>query len=318
MFKAILLVALLLFLLGCSALPGANPTPVIVVVTATPAGTRAPVVTFFTPTPPASQSSRTPGAAGTVNPNATPDGAETATLNLKATDVKYVRAKQDINIRSGPGTNFDIVGGVFAGNTAEVTGYKSADDLWWRVVCPVEDVTDCWVSADLALTEPTTDPSAEPSPSPSATSTASVSATATGTTTLNLETFTQQLAAALVTKNYDALSGMMGDPFTIGYWRSEGTTPSRAQAVTQLKGWIDPANEIVVDLADKTDQGKLLEGTPPLQMWDPKVKVVKTIFVEGLGADQKGQGILVIAQRDDASLYWYALLYAAGGFDTLN
>ena len=38
MVKIILLTAFLLFLLGCSAIPGVNPTPVIVVVTACPKG----------------------------------------------------------------------------------------------------------------------------------------------------------------------------------------------------------------------------------------------------------------------------------------
>lgn len=295
------LATILVMLLGCSALPGANPTPIIIVVTATPEGTRSPVVSFFTATPPAgAQATRTPAA--TADPNATPAPVDTATLNLKATDVKYVLAKQDINIRNGPGTNFDIVGGVFAGNTAQVTGYQSADGLWWRVVCPVDNVTDCWVSADSALTEPASAPEAPP----------------TTTTEVNLETFTRQLATAFQTKNYDTLTQLMGDPFTIAYWRSEGTNLTRTQALTQLKVWLDPAQEIVVDLADKTDQGKLLDGTPPLQMWNPAVKAVKSVFVQGMGADQKGQGLIVVAQRDDSSLYWYAFLYAAGGFDTLN
>ena len=81
-----------------------------------------------------------------MDPNATPEPEDTATLNLKATDVKYVLAKQDINIRNGPGTDFEIVGSVFAGNTAEVTGYKSSDDLWGAWSAPWNDVTDRWVS----------------------------------------------------------------------------------------------------------------------------------------------------------------------------
>jgi uncharacterized protein YgiM (DUF1202 family) len=72
---------------------------------------------------------------------------------LKPTNVQLVLAKQDINIRNGPGTKFDIIGGVFAGQTARVTGYQSADGNWWRVECPVPNVLECWVSADPGLTE---------------------------------------------------------------------------------------------------------------------------------------------------------------------
>lgn len=295
-FIALLLGVLLAGLAACAT--PANPTPVIIVVTATPgAASTAPAPTLLTGvTPqasleasPAPDTAQTPGASGT------------AAANLKPTTVKYVLAKQDINIRKGPGTQFEIVGGVYAGQTAQVTGFKSEDEQWWRVVCPVETVKECWVSAEASLTEPADAPNAGP--------------TATTTTEVNVETFTRQLATALENKNYDALKGMMSDPFTIGYWRSEGTEPTREQALKFLQdNWLGPANEIVVDLADKTDQNKLLGGTSPLSMWDPKIKVVKTVYVKGINADGKGAGLLVIAQRPDGTLYWYALLYAATGF----
>ena len=50
----------------------------------------------------------------------------------------------------------------------------------------------------------------------------------------------------------------MGDPFTIGYWRSEGTTPARRRGAEpgSEAGFI-PATAVVVDLADKTDQGEI-------------------------------------------------------------
>ncbi len=298
MFKIIFLASLLFLTLTACAAPAA-PTTIIIVVTATPEAGRgqatAPTLPTVLALPSRTASITTPTTTIT----------NTATLNLKATDVKYVLAKQDINIRKGPGTNFEIVGGVYAGQTAQVTGYKSADEQWWRVVCPIDNVTDCWVSADSALTEPTDKPKVGP--------------TTTTTTEVNVEAFTRQLATALQTKNYDALRQVMGDPFTIGYWRSEGTEPTRDEALKFLKdSWLGPANEIVIDLADKTDQSKLLDGTPPLSMWNPKIKVVKSVYVKGLNADGKGEGLLIIAQRANGSLYWYALLYAGGGFDALN
>jgi hypothetical protein len=72
-----------------------------------------------------------------------------------------------------------------------------------------------------------------------------------------------------------------------------------------------------VDVAGKTDQIALLAGTNPLAMWDPNVKVVKTVYVTGLA--DRGEALLVIAQRLDGSLYWYAMLYAGnGGFAAMN
>lgn len=272
-----------------------SPTPVIIVVTATPQAN--PTVQL---TPPAgattgSQLTETPGAAQTPDSSTTPDP------NLVPTTVKLVKAKQDINIRKGPGTNFDIVGGVYAGQTAQVTGYKSADDAWWRVECPVTTVTVCWVSADPSLTEPTDTPNVGPTPTTS--------------TEVNVETFTHQVADALQNKNYDALKAMMDDPFTLASFRSEGSEPSRDDVLKHFQDeWVGPASEIVVDLAGKTDQSKLLDGTPPLSMWDPKVKVVKSVYVQGLNADGKGAGLFVIAQSADGTLYLYAFLYAAAGF----
>jgi hypothetical protein len=293
MFRFILLIlgAGLAGLVACAT--PAVPTPIIIVVTATPqAGAPTPLIPPTTPSPAASA---TPGTAET------PAAVDTTTVTLKPTTVKYVLAKQDINIRKGPGTEFEIVGGVYAGQTAQVTGYKSADEQWWRVVCPVDTVTDCWVSADTALTEPTDTPNTGP--------------TATTTTEVSVEGFTRQLATALQAKDYPALEAMMEDPFTIGHWRSEGTSPTRADALKLLReSWVGPASAIVVDLADKTDQSALLDGTPPLSMWDPKIKTVKSVYVKGLNADGKGEGLAVIARREDGSLYWYALLYAGGGF----
>jgi hypothetical protein len=64
-----------------------------------------------------------------------------------ATAVDYV------NLRSGPGTNYLIVGVASPGATAEVSG-KSQDGLWWQVKVPVEFYSAgvAWVSADWVTT----------------------------------------------------------------------------------------------------------------------------------------------------------------------
>lgn len=289
---------LLLFGSGCAALQPPAPTPIIIVVTATPDAAS----TFAAPPNPTlapiADATPPPAPATLIPITVAPETA--SSFSTKPTDVQYVRAKQDINIRKGPGTQYDIVGGVYAGQTAKVTGVTNADATWWRVICPDGSVGECWVSADPALTEPADAPNAGPTP--------------TASTEVNSETYVRALAAALQGKNFDALKSMMGDPFTIGYWLSEGTQPSRDQAVELLKKWIAPASDIVVDVADKTDQTKLLNGTNPLGMWDPNTKVVKSVYVKGLGETGKDEALLIIAQRADQSLYWYGMLFAGGGF----
>jgi hypothetical protein len=71
----------------------------------------------------------------------------------QSTDVQFVMAQQDVPIYGGPDTQYSIVGMIAAGQTAKVTGV-SADNTWWRVMCPNDTVGDCWVSADPAWTQP--------------------------------------------------------------------------------------------------------------------------------------------------------------------
>jgi inhibitor of cysteine peptidase len=73
------------------------------------------------------------------------------------TDVEYVMAQQDLPIHSGVGGSSTIVGEVFSGQVAKVTG-TSFDGKWWQIVCPDNSAGSCWVSADPALTQPTEPP----------------------------------------------------------------------------------------------------------------------------------------------------------------
>jgi len=80
-----------------------------------------------------------------------------ADISVHATDVEYILALKDVTIYSGPGSSFGVIGQVASGQIARVTGNDS-NDGWWRIVCPDDSVGSCWVSADPALTQPTTVP----------------------------------------------------------------------------------------------------------------------------------------------------------------
>jgi hypothetical protein len=70
-----------------------------------------------------------------------------------ATDIGYVRALVDVPMFSGQGKEHAVIGTIFAGQTAKVTGV-SADGVWWRVICPDDTIGSCWVSADSTMTQP--------------------------------------------------------------------------------------------------------------------------------------------------------------------
>lgn len=73
------------------------------------------------------------------------------------TAVQYVLAKDDLNVRTGPGTDYAVEGLIFSGQIAQVTG-KSADGGWWRIICTQDSSGFCWISADPELSEPTAGP----------------------------------------------------------------------------------------------------------------------------------------------------------------
>jgi hypothetical protein len=79
-----------------------------------------------------------------VNPAPPPAGVPAATA------VEYV------NIRTGPGTNYPVLGVAAPGASGEVSG-KSADGAWWQVKVPTTVIASglAWVSAGYVVTQNT-------------------------------------------------------------------------------------------------------------------------------------------------------------------
>lgn len=69
------------------------------------------------------------------------------------TDVQFVLALTDVNMRVGPGTEYAIMSKIAGGQTAKVTGV-SGDGKWWRVICPDDTVGNCWITAGARYTQP--------------------------------------------------------------------------------------------------------------------------------------------------------------------
>lgn len=110
-----------------------------------------------------------------------------------------VTAPQGVNVRSGPGTNFPVLGVAPFGAEGEIIG-RSADSAWWVVAIPSAPGGSGWVSADFVAASnaedvpiiaappppvviiPTPAPIPTPVPQPTATPSAQISFSANPTT----------------------------------------------------------------------------------------------------------------------------------------
>jgi uncharacterized protein YraI len=87
-----------------------------------------------------------------------PDTPEAVTPPPPAEGLPAAMAVEYVNVRTGPGTNYPVLGVAAPGAAAEVTG-KSADDGWWQVKVPTEVYTPglAWVSGGYVVTQNTAD-----------------------------------------------------------------------------------------------------------------------------------------------------------------
>ena len=105
-----------------------------------------------------------------------------------------VNSPQGLNIRSGPGVNFPVIGFARDGDEGEIVG-RSVDNRWWAAAVPTAPGGIGWVSADFVIATnadnvpvievappvivvPTTAPTPTPVPSPTATPLPEISFTA--------------------------------------------------------------------------------------------------------------------------------------------
>lgn len=70
-------------------------------------------------------------------PTRNADGVVTGTVNSSG-----------VNLRSGPGTMYGIVGQAQEQTSVELTG-RDITSLWWRICCPPGAPTESWISAEF-------------------------------------------------------------------------------------------------------------------------------------------------------------------------
>lgn len=136
---------MLLFLTACSldALTGPSATP-------SPSDTPPPTATPTDPPPPTAlpTDSPTPSATFTLTHTPRPTATDTAqpTATPTPTLMGLVRARQNINVRSGPGIGFAAIGALSPGDSVQVLG-RNDDFSWYQVRLEQGDIG--WVSATL-------------------------------------------------------------------------------------------------------------------------------------------------------------------------
>lgn len=79
------------------------------------------------------------------------------------TDVRRIVALTDVNVRSGPGVGYRVIGRLHSGEIADVTGL-SRDRQWWQISCTQGAGGLCWVRAHAELTQPVPGPDDTPFP----------------------------------------------------------------------------------------------------------------------------------------------------------
>ena len=114
------------------------PTPTNVPTQPPPTDTPPPPTPTETPLPPPTETSTPAPPTDTPTP---PPPTDTPTPAAPAVTVDV-----DLNVRSGPGTNYNRVGLLVSGTTVEVIG-RTEDESWWQIVYPNAPDGVAWISA---------------------------------------------------------------------------------------------------------------------------------------------------------------------------
>lgn len=129
----------------------------------------------------------------------------------------------------------------------------------------------------------------------------------------DLAAFEDQVRKAVIQREEETMAQLMGDPFAIGWWQSEGVSLSPAEAAAELAmGWLIPGNPVA--FVNDLDLTGMLNGLDPLTMWGPDIDARSALFCTGWGSNASSEAVLVIAWDDTIGYYWHAVLIAPEGF----
>ena len=129
---------------------------------AAPTATKPAPAATATKAAPAPTATKVPPTATTAptplpSPTAAPPTPTSQAIDLKPTNIQYIITLLEVQVLDAPQSGAAI-GSYPAGKKIEVTGYTSADGLWWRVICPKGNAGNCFVTADPTFTSPAVAP----------------------------------------------------------------------------------------------------------------------------------------------------------------
>jgi hypothetical protein len=122
------------------------------------------------------------------------------------------------------------------------------------------------------------------------------------------------IQAALLSRDMQTLASLMRDPFTIGYWGSEGRWASPMDMVNELSRSRLPADASGLTFTTDRNNFPPLHGMPPERMFGPDVDVALIVYSEGWGGEGQGAALLYIV-RDGMAYRWDSMVYAHVHFD---
>jgi len=120
---------------------------------------------------------------------------------------------------------------------------------------------------------------------------------------------------ALLFRDMDALETLMTNPFTIGYWQSEGRIGSPAEITKELDQYLLPADTSGLTFTVDREQFPYMYGMHPENMFGPDLNVVLVIYSQGWEQDEQGEAMLLIAENANGEYYWHGMIHAGLGFE---
>lgn len=98
-------------------------------------------------TPEPGDTSVVPTPTGTPpSPTTTPTATTPTTTDQTTSEGATVTALIGLNIRTGPGAEYPVIGGLPAGQSSQITG-KNPEGTWWQIIYPSNSDGRGWISA---------------------------------------------------------------------------------------------------------------------------------------------------------------------------
>ena len=132
-----------------------------------------------------------------------------------------------------------------------------------------------------------------------------------GASTGSVEWLACNIQDALRSRNTAALLYSIEDPFTIGYWLSEGVQYSPRDfldLLPQLYNYNDA--DYIPRLTFTTDRAQFpeMDGRPLEGRFGPDVNVVEIIYSRGWGAEGDLEALLYLSQDPAGDYKWHSML----------